>query len=339
LKPFHDLTHRGQGRRLRPHAVRALVAFGVQRARLQQLTAATNVVFRVDADDGRRLVLRMTAPKSAHSIENVRAEIAWLRALREESNVGVPEPIPTRDGWFVHTLNAPDLPGTWYCTLCGWLPGTMLSERLTPQNLMRHGALAARLHEHGERFSPPDALGIRTYDSPFPYSDPTFPNPEPIVLFDRCPDDVMPPGRVAVFRAACDRVQAEIDRLFEARPPHVIHNDLHLWNVLVARGRVFALDFEDLLLGHPIQDLATTLYYYRYRDDGPELLSAFRDGYAAVRPWPEERDGQLETLIVGRNLLLANYVAASQDAADRAFAPEYLARTENRLRRFLAAPY
>ena len=338
MKPFHDLTHRGQGRRLRPHAVRALAAFGVRPVRLRQLTAATNVVFRVDAADARRLVLRMTAPKSAHSIENARAEIAWLRALHAVPAIGVPAPVPAKDGEFVHPLNAPDLPGTWHCTLYGWLPGVMLSERLTPPNLTRHGALAARLHSHGERFVPPDGSGIRTYDSPFPYSDPSFPNPEPIVLFDRCPYDLMPPDRVAVFRAACDRVRAAIDHLFDTRTPHVIHNDLHLWNVLVTRDRVYALDFEDLLLGHPIQDLATTLYYYRYRDDGAALLSAFRDGYVAVRPWPEERDGQLETLIVGRNILLANFVAASQDAADRTFAPEYLARTERRLRQFLAAP-
>jgi Ser/Thr protein kinase RdoA (MazF antagonist) len=84
VKPFHDLTHRGQARRLRPHAARVLRAFGIGSARLRDLPAATNVVFRVDCEDGRRFALRMTSPRSAHSVEIVRSEIAWIRALAPE---------------------------------------------------------------------------------------------------------------------------------------------------------------------------------------------------------------------------------------------------------------
>jgi hypothetical protein len=51
-----------------------------------------------------------------------------------------------------------------------------------------------------------------------------------------------------------------------------------------------------------------------------------------VRAWPEDREGQLETLIMGRTLLLANYVAVSEDSEDRAIAPEFLERVGGRLR-------
>jgi len=336
LKPFHELTHRGQARRLRPHAARLLDSFGISPARLRQLTAATNVVFRVDCADGRRLVLRMTSPKSAHSAENVRSEIAWIRALARESEIGVPEPIPAPDGEYVRTLQAPDIPGAWHCALFMWVPGAMLDERLTLENVSRHGRLAATLHEHGRTFAPPEGFRIRRYRSLFPYADPSVPNPEPIVLFDRCPPELMPPARLAVFREAHDRIQAEIDRLFEEAPPQVIHNDLHAWNVKVCRRRLYALDFEDLLLGHPAQDLATTLYYYHYRENYEGILDAFRAGYETVRAWPEQRAGQLEALIAGRGILLANFVVASPDAEERAIAPEYLRRIEERLRAFLA---
>lgn len=337
MKPFHDLTHRGQAGRLRPHAEQILAAFGVKPASLRQLTAATNIVFRVDAADGRRFVLRLTSPKSAHSLEAVRSEIAWIRAIRRETDIGVAEPFATREGEFVLPLTAPDVPGEWFGALYGWVPGRMLSERMTPDNIARHGALAARLHDHGERFEPPKGFRIRTYRDLFPYSDPAFPNPEPIMLFDHCGPELMPAEQVSVFREARDRIQVEIDQLFAERTPHVIHNDLHVWNVKLHRSQTFALDFEDLLWGHPVQDLATTLYYYRYRPDHETLFRAFRSGYESARTWPEDHEGQIEALIAGRGILLANFVAASQDAADRAFAPEYLARTEERLQSFLAA--
>jgi len=335
LKPFHDLTHVGQARRLRPHAVRVLAAFGLKPTSLRQLTAASNIIFRVDSENGRRFVLRMTSPKSAHSIENVRSEMAWVCALFRDPDIIVPEPIPMPGGEFVLPLDAPNLPGAWHCTLQRLLPGEPLSERCTLENVALQGSLSARLHTHGEQFALPEGFHIRSYRTPFPYSDPTFANPEPIMLFDRCSEKLMPPDRLDVFRLAHDRIQEVIDRLFETRTPHVIHNDLHFWNVLIHRGRPAALDFEDLLCGHPIQDLATTLYYYRHNERYEELLSAFREGYEGIRPWPEDREGSLEALIAARGIMLANYVAASQDAAERSIAPEYLARVEERLRDFL----
>jgi hypothetical protein len=51
-----------------------------------------------------------------------------------------------------------------------------------------------------------------------------------------------------------------------------------------------------------------------------------------VAPWPSLPEADLELLIAGRGILLANFVAASDDLEDRALAPEYLARIEQRLR-------
>jgi hypothetical protein len=46
---------------------------------------------------------------------------------------------------------------------------------------------------------------------------------------------------------------------------------------------------------------------------------------------------QLEALIAGRGILLANYVVASQDIEERSIAPAYLGRMEARLRTFLTS--
>jgi len=334
MKPFHELTFLGQARRLRPLALEVLREFGVSPRSMKQLTAATNTVFRVDQDAGAPLVLRMTSPRSCHTPDVIRSEVVWLHALSEETEIGLPEPVPTRDGDFVVSIRGEGVPGDRHCALFTWVPGAMLDDRLTLENVERHGQLNARLHEHGERFRPPAGFRIRTFDSAFPYSDPAFAGFEPIVLFD-LDEDLMPPDRLDVFRRARDRIESVIGRLFTETEPQVIHNDLHVWNVKVTRSRIYALDFEDLLWGHPVQDLGTTLFYYQTNERHEDLIAAFRRGYESGRPWTESHAGDLDALIAGRSLLLANFVAASEDTNDRALAPTYLARTETRLRRFL----
>jgi Ser/Thr protein kinase RdoA (MazF antagonist) len=170
----------------------------------------------------------------------------------------------------------------------------------------------------------------------FPYADESFPNTEPVVLFDDSPDAPLTLEQRTVYHEAYQRVVEEVERLIRSRLPlYVIHNDLHMWNVKVAGDRLYALDFEDMMWGYPIQDIATTMYYFRWREDFTSMLAAFRSGYESVQAWPESHSGQLDTFIMGRVLLLANYVAVSEDSEDRAFAPEYIERVTHRLCSFL----
>jgi Ser/Thr protein kinase RdoA (MazF antagonist) len=69
------------------------------------------------------------------------------------------------------------------------------------------------------------------------------------------------------------------------------------------------LDFEDVMLGYPVQDIAITLYYGRQRDDYESLREAFAQGYTGIRMWPVDRDGRIETLMAARSVNFINYVA------------------------------
>jgi len=336
MKPLHELTPIGRARRLRPIAADVASAYGIRDAALRQLTEASNTIFRVSAASGEHYVLRMTAPKSCHGPAEIRSEIAWLRALAQDTDLGIPAPIPRCDGAYVTEVDVPGAVEPICCALYRWVPGVMLVERMTEANVRRLGELMARLHEHAAGFVPPEGFRIRRYTSVFPYTDPSFPQVEPVILFDRGANAPLTGAQRDVYQDALDIIEGHVEELIsEANEIRVVHNDLHVWNVKVFRTRLYALDFEDMMWGHPMQDIATTLYYFRWRDVYPAMLAAFRCGYTSVRPWPERRDGQLEALIMGRMLLLANYVATSQDSEDIALAPEYLSRTEQRLREFL----
>jgi Ser/Thr protein kinase RdoA (MazF antagonist) len=91
--------------------------------------------------------------------------------------------------------------------------------------------------------------------------------------------------------ALLDRVIERADRLYarlyaDADGLILIHGDLHYWNVHVHRGDLHVIDFEDVMLGYPMQDVAVTLSYGRQREGYEEWWAAFREGYARVHREP-----------------------------------------------------
>ena len=177
---------------------------------------------------------------------------------------------------------------------------------------------------------------VRTINRVYYFSNPEFDFVEPKVLYEDQFKHYFSNDAMDVFRNATDTVQAKIDELYKNDGNlRVIHNDLHQWNVKVYRGRIFALDFEDLMWGYPIQDIATSLFYIRWDDRFEEFFEAYYRGYTSVNKWPESHPGQLETFIIGRALMLMNFVVQSPEPEDQAYAPGYINRIQERTKAFL----
>ncbi len=299
---WHALTTLGRRRRLRRVAVAALEAFGIRAEQMRALAYDTNAVFRVRAAGGRRLVLRVgRVGPTGHSAGQARSETEWLAAIAADAAVHAPVPLETASGARVVKISIDGVPGPRPCVAFEWIPGHLLAEERTPRRLEQYGALAAALHGHGASFVPQEAGSVPAYDEVFPY-------PEPVVLYGGDHPHFTPQRR-GRFIAAAARVEAAISDLVAAEVPmQILHGDLHVWNVLVTRRGVAAIDFEDLLWGWPIQDIATSMYYLEGDTGFDHMLGAFRRGYSAVAPWPERYPGELETFIAGRALVLANDV-------------------------------
>ena len=69
------------------------------------------------------------------------------------------------------------------------------------------------------------------------------------------------------------------------------------------------IDFEDVNLGYPVQDIAVSLMYGQERDGYNEWKIAFKKGYCSVRMWPSEDEKTIETLMAARVVMFINYVA------------------------------
>jgi Ser/Thr protein kinase RdoA (MazF antagonist) len=101
---------------LRRLALRALEAYDLAEPRLKAIIHETNTTFRVDAADGSLYVLRIHAPL-ARTAAAVQSELLWLAAIRRDTDLTVPEPIPTRSGELLTIADAEGVPEPRVCVL------------------------------------------------------------------------------------------------------------------------------------------------------------------------------------------------------------------------------
>ena len=324
MKPYTALTVRGQARRLRQLALNALTHYDLDVTRLRLVTNNMNGIFRIDTRDKKKYVLRVTLPEGGHSRDHVAAEMNWLAALARDTHLSVPRPLPAKDGSLVVEAGAGGVPEVRLCEVFSWVDGKDLADDISESNISRLGELMAGLHLHALTYHPPSDLSLLRFDRVFPF-------PEPVVLFDEQFSPLFPAARHAVYEKAIAWAQESIDRLkASGEPMRIIHGDLHQWNVRNARGMLSPIDFEDLMLGWPVQDIATTLYYF-YAENLGALRTAFQEGYTRHALWPERHTGEIDSFIAARGLGLANFILNDPNPAWREQAGEFIERVEKRL--------
>lgn len=323
-KPYSSLTVRGQARRLRQLALNALTHYDLDVARLRLVTNDMNGIFRIDTREGQKFILRVTVPEGGHSLDHVAAEMDWLAALARDTNLSVPRPLPAKDGSLVVEAGAGGVPEARLCEVFSWVEGNDLAEDMSASNISKLGELMAGLHAHASTYHPPSELSLLRFDRVFPF-------PEPVVLFDEQFSPLFPAARRAVYKKGIAWAKESIDRLkASGEAMRIIHGDLHQWNVRNKRGVLSPIDFEDLMLGWPVQDIATTLYYFDAQDY-PELRAAFQEGYTRHSPWPERHAGEIDSFIAARGIGLANFVLNDPNPAWKEKAGEFIERVEKRL--------
>lgn len=303
MKPFDELTRCGKLKRMRRLAENALANYDLVIRRLRFFTIATNTMFRVDTAQGERLMLRIYTQEDSTLREN-QAEMFWLDAILRDTDLRVTQPLPNRHGGYITLASAPGVPGERRCALFRWVPGRELYYHLSPLNYARLGRFMAQLHNHAQRLNPPASLEPKRWDTVFYYPD------EPVVYNTPAYAHLFSPAVVRTLDAAIEHCNHFLEELHQDETNRIwIHGDMHFWNVHVYRGELYVIDFEDIMFGYPLQDIAVTLYYGRTRPDYADLSQGFYDGYTSLRPWPVRAPGQLETLWTARRLNFINYVA------------------------------
>ncbi|GAA2173175.1 phosphotransferase [Agrococcus versicolor] len=303
---------------LRAVAVDAAASFGLDVVRLEPVLVAYNATFRVD-EGARSWALRVLV--GSHSdASHVAAQQAWQLALAAEADVLVPVPRRTTEGAWQASVRSQPAAGERLVTAAGWLAGDDVGT-FDPSVASALGATMARMHDHAEGWSAPAGSSVPEY------RDALF-GDAPALLDAR----VLTTAARDVLRRSLEIADAAHARVHAADAPRILHADLHAGNLKRAGSEVAVFDFDDAALAVPALDLAIAAFY----GDTSDIRTALDAGYRSVRALPDVDPADLEALVAGRQLLLANDMLGSATASLRAQGEGYLLRAVARLEAWLA---
>lgn len=165
MKPFADLSYGGQVKRLKQVALKALLNYNLGQVSLISLDHGENTTFKVESNQfsqtlkgpNQWYVLRIYRPNK-HNIAAIHSELLWLVSLRYETDLVVPESVPTQEGFLFAIVEAAGVPEPRCCVLFRWLPGRSVRTGLNIKIMERVGRFLARLHQHSQQFVPPEGF-------------------------------------------------------------------------------------------------------------------------------------------------------------------------------------
>lgn len=308
MRSFYELDERGQILRLRGLAEAALKQYDVCVRRISVLQHYLNTTFLVDGGTGdraERFALRIHRPEY-HSVAAVASELEWLSAIRRDTQLVVPEPVPTRDAVLLSVVTVPDVPEPRICVLFRWVLGKMLQPPRTPQTLESVGRFIGEIHRHAEGFRRSPGFTRRSWD---------------LEGIRGRAVGVKPGERGSLTGAEQKLIELALRRIGPAmrdlgKGPDVfglIHSDLFWRNLLVHRGRPRAIDFDGCGFGYYVYDLAVTLADERHTTRHVEVREAVLRGYRSVRRLTGEEEAYIDVFIAARLTVHALWVAANLD--------------------------
>ncbi len=262
------------------------------------LVQGENTILLVDdRGRGKKYVLRISSHRLIyHNGPSIASEVMWLRALRRDSDIEAPDPIPDRQGRFVQTLEASDLDRPRCAVMFSFLDGVEPNPNTLMADFAQLGEITARMHRHAQSWTPPAEFARHSWTP-----DSIFTNQ---VSWGHWEEgmDVDADARAILGRMA-DVVARRLGRLPRDKERFgLIHADLRLANILVEGDRAKVIDFDDCGSSYYLYDLATALSLLQERPDAPELTATWLDGYRRVASIPPDIEAEIPSFNMLRRL-------------------------------------
>lgn len=238
---------------------------------IREIGHSENTIYRLtDETSGRRLVLRVHRP-GYQSRAAIRAELAWMRALREEAGVRTPVALPWADGDLVNHVTSAAGPEGRSCVLFEFLEGEAPAEDDLMASFPDLGTVTARMHRHSRVWRPPAGF------TRFSWTLETTVGANP--HWGRWQDGPnLDDARRALLRRLVATIRARLDRFGMARERFgLVHADLRLANL----PRRDEAEIPTFLMLRRLQILAW-MGSHRETDLAKSLGDAYTDGTAAL---------------------------------------------------------
>lgn len=199
------------------------------------------------------------------SKEQIQEEHDFLKELQDDEIPAV-APRAFLDGATLHTLKEAKVHYAVFPKIGGRSP-----DELSDEQLAQAGRLLARLHNVGATKPARHRLTL----SPETYGMQNLRH-----LVDA---KVLPPDVQAAYVSTVERICRVTTSWFAEATPIRLHGDCHMGNLLQGRDSLFFVDFDDMVMGPPVQDVWLLV---PGRDDyALRQLDVLLDAYETMRPF------------------------------------------------------
>jgi Ser/Thr protein kinase RdoA (MazF antagonist) len=317
---FFNLPAEVQKKSLTAFATELLKDYGIHGAKVSCINFEFNATFAVESESGVKYALRINI-NSTRTVDNMNAEVEWVRHLNRTSGINTPTPIATLTDDYIVSGDHPDSGQKMYAVMYSWLEGEEIGDEPTMEQLHEVGKAIAVLHQESADFTlSPDAKLPTFNDFFWGTEDFLFSHKSTLSITDR-----------SLIKEAHDLIMAFTHDLYETSPVHIIHADFHGWNLMWKEDQLSIFDFDDCGFGIEAQDLAVALYYL----DTPEQDQALLAGYKSVKPLPVYSENAMKALLLQRRMFLLNYLFETKNHEHKEMLPAYLEKSLERISTFL----
>lgn len=273
------------------------------------LNLSENATFALEAGSGADLVLRVHRVGYC-SAQEIRSELAWITALRQDRVIETARPVPGRDGELVQRLESasgkPSRHAVAFERLGGGEPG-MLADAVPW--FERLGELTAKMHGHAKGWRPPSDFLRKRWDLDAMIGPNGYWGPWRRAIG-------LEPSGTRVIEAALALVRRRLEA-FGSGPERfgLVHADLRLANLLTDGTHLRIIDFDDCGFSWFMYDFATAVSFIERDPQVPALLEAWILGYRRIAPLLPADVAEIPTFIMLRRILLCAWLASHSEVA------------------------
>jgi len=292
---------------------------------VSMLSESENKIFLInDPARSENYVARVNSGRLVyHTQEMIDSEMAWLQAIRSDTDVTVPAVLSDNNGTIVHQLHLPLSDTTRFMAVYSFLPGVEPPEGHLDSGFRQLGEVTAQLNLH-----------TRSWEIPEGFQRPTW--TAEAILDDTYGWGHWKDGVCVDSDVLSLLIRAETTILHRAEQfPRdrsnfgLIHADLRLANVLVDGDNTAIIDFDDCGFGWYIYELAAALSFLEERPDIQNLIKSWHAGYRKLSEISSDLIEEIPTFLLLRRLKLLGWVGYQQRnlAFAREIGPKFTADT------------
>ena len=275
------------------------------KAELKLLSYSENATFLVSVGSD-RWVLRVNRPHY-HTENGIRSELAWMKALREDTGLETPLAIQGLNGDVLQFINEPKTNTQRTMSLFHFIEGKHPESEDLVSAFHQLGNMTAQLHQHVKQWQRPAFFERMHWDVEGAFGQ------KPNWGHWKSGFATQIEG-IEVVEKASLHMQQRLKRYGQSHERYgLIHSDFRTANLFVHEGKTKILDFDDCGFGWYLYDLASSMTFLELHEDRDEIIASWLSGYFEIAPLAEVDLIEIPTFMLFRRLIIMGWAGSHPD--------------------------